>query len=99
MKTYPVLDCVTLTDKKSLDLLEIGRPLINLGGGVRLSPTQEIKAFSTGEKRPPKKGEWYLSGAVVGAYRAPNDLSTSFHIAKLCITETEKITRIVKMSS
>lgn len=32
-------------------------------------------------KRPPKKGEWYLSGAFVEAYQAPNDLSTAFHIA------------------
>lgn len=31
--------------------------------------------------RPPKKGELYLSGAVVTAYEAPSDLSTSFYIA------------------
>ncbi len=32
--------------------------------------------------RTPRKGEHYLSGAVVYAYRAPNDLSTPFHIVK-----------------
>lgn len=37
----------------------------------------------TGERRAPKAGEWYLSGAVVEAYRAPNDLSSEFHIARL----------------
>ena len=42
-----------------------------------------IRAVYTGEKRPPKQGEWYLSGAIVEAYRAPNDLSTPYHIAKL----------------
>lgn len=30
----------------------------------------------------PKKGEWYISGAIPMAYRAPNDLSTSFMIAE-----------------
>lgn len=36
---------------------------------------------STGIKRPPRKGEWYLSGAIVSAYRAPNDLDTPYLIA------------------
>ena len=36
---------------------------------------------ATGEFRPPKKAEFYLSGAVVHAYRAPNDLSTAYWIA------------------
>ena len=35
-----------------------------------------------GEKRPPRKGEWYLSGAVPTAYRAPNDLNTPYIILK-----------------
>ncbi len=41
------------------------------------------KVKPTGEKRCPKKGEYYLSGAIVEAYLAPNDLSTEFYIAKL----------------
>lgn len=36
----------------------------------------------TGEFRAPKQGEFYLSGAIVAAYEAPNDLTTAFHIAK-----------------
>lgn len=32
--------------------------------------------------RPPKKGEYYLSGAIVEAYRAPNDLGDSFLVVK-----------------
>ena len=36
--------------------------------------------FSRGEFRAPKRGEWYLSGAILSAYRAPNDLSTEFRI-------------------
>ena len=30
--------------------------------------------------RAPKKGEYYLSGAIVEAYLAPNDLSSPYHI-------------------
>ena len=30
--------------------------------------------------RPPLEGEWYLSGAVVAAYRAPKDLATPYWI-------------------
>lgn len=41
------------------------------------------RAKATEEFRAPKKGEWYLSGAIVAAYRAPNDLHTGFRIAKL----------------
>lgn len=37
---------------------------------------------ATGDFRPPKKGEFYLSGAVIEAYQAPNDLNMSFWIAK-----------------
>ena len=31
--------------------------------------------------RPPRKGEYYLSGAIIGVYQAPIDLRTSYHIA------------------
>ncbi len=30
--------------------------------------------------RPPKAGEWYASGAIVTAYRAPGDLEASYHV-------------------
>jgi hypothetical protein len=36
---------------------------------------------ATGEFRPPLKGEYYLSGAIVQAYRAPSDLNTPYWIA------------------
>jgi hypothetical protein len=39
------------------------------------------KFKASGEFREPKKGEWYLSGAIVEAYRSPNDLSTKYWIA------------------
>lgn len=32
--------------------------------------------------RPPRKGEFYLSGAIVQAWRAPNDLGTPYHVVE-----------------
>jgi hypothetical protein len=43
----------------------------------------KIVAVRTGEKRPPKKGEWYLSGAIIHAYQAGQDLTCEYHIARL----------------
>ena len=31
--------------------------------------------------RLPKRGEWFVSGAIPMAYRAKRDLSTSYHVA------------------
>lgn len=36
---------------------------------------------ATGEFRPPRKGEHYLSGNPINAWLAPNDLSEAFWIA------------------
>lgn len=44
---------------------------------------ENLRAVATTEFRPPKAGEWYLSGAIVCAWRAPNDLSTPYRIARL----------------
>lgn len=33
----------------------------------------KLRARWAGEMRPPRAGEWYLSGAVIEAYRAPFD--------------------------
>jgi hypothetical protein len=69
---YPTADMPTPADRKALGLTETSP------GGF--SPAG---AKWTGEKRPPKAGEWYLSGARIAAYRAPNDLSTAYCIAQL----------------
>ena len=50
-----------------------------------------IKAKFTGEKRCPKKGEWFLSGAIVEAYKAKNDLTTVYHIAVLVKIKTIEV--------
>lgn len=49
----------------------------------------------TGEKRCPKAGEWYLSGAIIQAWKAPNYLSTPYHIARLVRVEEITTQRIV----
>jgi hypothetical protein len=40
------------------------------------------KYTMTGEKRAPKRGEFYLSGAIPEVYRAPNDLTTPYYIMR-----------------
>lgn len=35
----------------------------------------------TGEKRPPKAGEYFLSGAIITAYKAHADMGHWYHIA------------------
>lgn len=42
-----------------------------------------VMAVNSREFRCPLKGEWYLSGAIPGAYKALNDLSTEYWIATL----------------
>lgn len=61
----------------------------------KLPDRQDIRAIATGEHRPPKAGEWYLSGAVVEAYHAPNDLGTAYHIAKLVRVEVRVVAEVV----
>ncbi len=70
------------------------RKIITAKLGIELDATnyhrwfrKNIAAKMTGEKRPPKAGEWYLSGAIIGAYLATNDLTTSYYIAKLVHVE------------
>lgn len=48
-----------------------------------LAYPRNMRIQYTGEKRCPKKGEWYLSGAIVEGYLAPSNLSYPFHIGKL----------------
>lgn len=65
-----------------------------LGRPSSTSHQPQYRAQYTGEYRPPRKGEWYLSGSPVEAYRAPNDLSQPFHIARIVevkVVQTEKI--------
>lgn len=50
--------------------------------GVEGPPYRQKAVWDGNPARPPKKGELYLSGAVVVAYRAKNDLTTPCFIAR-----------------
>jgi len=42
----------------------------------------------TGEKREPRKGEWYLSGAIPECYHALYDLDgTPYHIVRIVVIQ------------
>jgi hypothetical protein len=71
-------------------------PLVDYCRGVAHVEQRNLRARWTGEKRPPRQGEWYLSGSIVEAYRAPGDLSMVFHIAEIVLTETVTTQRIVR---
>lgn len=49
--------------------------------GVYPGEHRNRKYKATGEFRCPRKGEAYLSGAIIAAYIAPNDLTTPYWIA------------------
>ncbi len=42
-----------------------------------------VRAVATGEHRPPRQGEWFLSGSYIKPFRAESDLPTAYNIAKL----------------
>ena len=85
---YPIADRLNAMERESLGLdpKDFNKPL---------PQGQRIVARRTGNYREPKAGEWYLSGAIVEAYRAPNDLSTPYHIARLVRVE-EQVTVVIK---
>ena len=88
---YPVVNRVPYEQRKELKLVDgDGEPCDSLA-----MPARNVHAKWTGEKRCPKKGEWYLSGGRFSgfyAYLAPNDLCDEYHIAVLVKTKTETIT-------
>jgi hypothetical protein len=64
---------------------------------IGYSEVINLKAQYTGEKRNPKKGEWYLSGSIIEAYQAKNDLNISFHIAKIIRIEKIVIENVIEI--
>jgi hypothetical protein len=43
------------------------------------APVHYVKS---GEFRPPRRGEWYLSGAIPQAWQAPNNFKTAYSILR-----------------
>lgn len=50
---------------------------------------------STGEHRCPKKGEWYISGAIAEGYLAPSDLDFPYDIGVLVKVKVETVVTVV----
>lgn len=101
MKFYPVVDHIPSNQLRAmgitLDRTESVIPRLFFQGKQLFR--NQIQAIYAGEKRQPRKGEWYLSGNPVEAYHAPNDLHGVFHIAQLVITEEVTTTRILHIPS
>lgn len=84
---YPLADYLTYEDKQAL----------RVQGTMSTAKYQDllrgdfvnVGAVLTGEKRPPKAGEWFISGAIPEAYRMPNDSTQAHHIARLIKYRTE----------
>ena len=58
-------------------------------------PGNKVMFIFTGEKRQPKRGEFYLSGAIPEAYKALSE-STVQHIARPIEVEREVVFKIVR---
>ena len=90
-KTYPIVP------SEARHLRRLGRIVGLLPGRVHRVDTGEpghrleVRAIYTGEKREPKAGEWYLSGAIAEAYHTPADLSTAYHIARLVVVRVRMV--------
>lgn len=85
MKTYPIKDRPSVAEREAFGL-------------TAECPIVGIAAVATGDVRCPKKGEWYLSGAIVEAYKAPNDIPSKYQIAALVQIETKIETRVKILS-
>jgi len=84
-KLYPVYDRLSTAESKALGFNSIPVVLTSVG-----MPARDVHAVRTGEFREPNKDEWYLSGAIPGAWKAPNSLSCKFHICKLVRAKPEQ---------
>ena len=79
----PYADCVKLWGEETWRGMNLK---------ARMIARHNLRARYSGEFRPPRAGEWYLSGATIGAFRALNNLSTPFHIARIQLVKFSKIT-------
>lgn len=80
MKSYKLCDVPNRHDREKLG---VDRPDGQWWRYEKCGELVQVRGILTGEKRQPCAGEWYLSGAIPEAYRAPSDLSSVYHIVKL----------------
>jgi hypothetical protein len=89
---YPLGDNLTLDECRRFGVRSPGGLLTE---GANWNTIQAV--WDGLPRRAPKKGEWYLSGAPIDAYRAPNDLTMEFHIARLVRVETKTVQVITEI--
>jgi hypothetical protein len=70
---------------------------LNPDGSHNNNSLIKIGAIRTGEKRPAKAGEWFISGAIPEAYRMPNDSTVTQTIAKLITYRLETVVKVVEI--
>ena len=63
----------------------------------RMKFRSNLRAQRNGEFRPPRAGEWYISGAIPEAYYAHRDLTTPYHIARLVRIQTRTTHHVVEV--
>ena len=85
MKTYRLTDRPILAECEALN---IEQPSI-MSWTPPDKDGRKITAVKTAEFRTPRAGEWYLSGALPTAWRAPNDLTQEFHILRLVVVNRQ----------
>lgn len=77
-RLYRLADFVKRVKLEEMGFDLTGKPLADV-----IAMQRDLRAVMTGEFRAPKKGEWYISGAIPEAYLAPNDLASEYHIARV----------------
>ncbi len=73
---------MTLWHAGPATLYPLGDPLPD---GITLRDGVEARAQLTGEKRPPKAGEWYLSGAIPTAYLSRGGGTAPYMICRIVL--------------
>jgi hypothetical protein len=81
---YPVADWIPAGDLEALGLHR-EKWMIKDARGKTVHPAR-IKAVLAGEKRPPRKGEWFVGRISLKAHLATGDLVVAENVARLVLT-------------
>lgn len=92
-KFYPLADRPSQAELKALGFKRSNSGSTFPWGNPFQPGRPGLAAVKIREKRAPKAGEWFLSGAIPEAYKAHNDLDTEFHILRLARIETTTTSR------
>jgi hypothetical protein len=91
---YPIADTLSLEDWEKLGIPPVDSRHLGYHQVVVENENYRLGAIKIGEKRPPKAGEWYLSGAIPEAYRSKADQFPAFPIVRLVLFQLETLVKI-----